>query len=218
MAEPVAEPVVALFAFIPVRHARPNGRNAEKCQHDEHRAAIAVSQQREDEHDGNRQQDESGENRHAILIRRERLHDAVRDFRKSKLAVRTEGEIFPAAPFGKRQPRNLHLPRLAKVKFADGLKQRIGRQHCRHTAANQTRATEIFVVRGDVSREQDKAVANQDGEQTVRRGEENFVQVRRGAVGGDVQHHHQLNREHQVNRRDAQQPAAFAGFHFPQEQ
>ena len=62
MSEPVTEPVVPLFAMRPVAQAGIQGHGGEEGQRDQHRAAIAVEEQREKKDERDRHQNQVGVN------------------------------------------------------------------------------------------------------------------------------------------------------------
>ena len=73
VAEPVAEPVVALLALIPVRHSGPQRHDADQAEQNQNRPALAIDQQGHDENQRQGDQNQVGEDRQAVLILVERL-------------------------------------------------------------------------------------------------------------------------------------------------
>src|SRR5664280_2696009 len=68
MAEPVAEPVVALVAGVPMRQAGVKWHGGTESQRDKQRAALAIEYQRDYESKRDSHQQEVGVDRQAVLV------------------------------------------------------------------------------------------------------------------------------------------------------
>ena len=61
-----------------------------QAQQDQHRSALAINQQRDDENNRHRDQNQIGEDRQAVLVLGERLGDQMRQLREADFARRAE--------------------------------------------------------------------------------------------------------------------------------
>ena len=158
MAEPVAEPVVALLAVEPVGEAGVKRHGGEEAQRDEQRAALAIEHEREDERQRDGHQHQAGVDGQAVLIRGKGPGDPVRQLREADHAGGAEVMLAGRVPEAKEG------------------------QHDRDDAPRQAPEPELLVMGRHEGGGQGQAVADQAGDDRVGRAEEDLDEVGRGLV------------------------------------
>ena len=193
MAEPVAEPVVALVAVEPVGQAGVKRHGGKEPQRDEQRAALAIDHEREDERQRDGHQQQVGVDGQAVLIRGKGPGDPVRQLGEADHAGGTKVMLARRIPEAKQG------------------------QHHRDNAARQAPKPELLVMGRHEGGRQGQAIADQAGDDRMGGAQEDLDEVGRGLVGRGIEQHHQQPAQADVHGGEGDDPGALALLHLEEE-
>ena len=193
MAEPVAEPVVALVAGVPVRQAGVKRHGGKEGQRNQQRAALPIDNERDHECQCDGHQQKVGVDRQTVLVPGKGPTDPIRQI----------GEADRAGG--------------AKVMLARRIPEAKQGQHYPDNATRQAPKPKLLIVGGHEGCRQGQAVADQTGHNRMGRAQKDLDKVGGGLVRRRIEQNYQQAAKEDIHGSEGDEPGALALLHLEEE-